>query len=314
MDDLRNFDLNLLIVFEAVYTAGNVSHAAKQLNQSQPTISNSLSRLRGIVDDPLFVRRSNGVEPTPKAISMIGPVREALQIIKTGVSEGEAFDPEHDTRHFRLVMLDQLEPILLPQVVRAIQSRRNVTFEMLHIAYEPVLEGLNDGSLDLVLAPHLPEAKEIEQETIGQADTVVVARKGHPEINGVVTLEQYQRLGHMALIPKLRAMTRIDEFLRHAGTTRHIAYTSSKFWAFPQMIANTDLIAQIPGDFAREAAKYYPLQICDLPFEMPNQEVYMIWKSNRSNETSHRWLRAQIREAYEASIAERNGTVAGSTP
>jgi DNA-binding transcriptional LysR family regulator len=304
MDELRNFDLNLLVVFEAVYTAGNVSHAAKQLNQSQPTISNSLSRLRGIVNDPLFVRRSNGVEPTPKAMSMIGPVRDALQIIRTGVSESGAFDPEQDKRHFRLVMLDQLEPVLLPEIVRAIQSKRNVTFEMLHIAYEPVLEGLNDGSLDLVLAPHFPDAKEIEQETIGQANTVVVARKGHPEINGKVTLEQYQRLGHMALIPKLRAMTRIDEFLRHAGITRHIAYTSSKFWAFPQMIANTDLIAQIPGDFAREAAKYYPLQICDLPFEMPNQEVYMIWKSNRSNETSHRWLREQIREAYEGSIKQ----------
>lgn len=56
MDDLRGFDLNLLIVFEAVYTAGNVSHAAKRLGLSQPTLSNSLNRLRELLDDPLFVR------------------------------------------------------------------------------------------------------------------------------------------------------------------------------------------------------------------------------------------------------------------
>lgn len=298
MDDLRNFDLNLLIVFEAVYTAGNVSHAAKQLNQSQPTLSNSLSRLRAIVNDPLFVRKSNGVEPTAKATSMIGPVREALQIIRSGVSEGLEFDPEKDKRHFRMVMLDQLEPVLMPHVVRTIQDHPNVTLEMLHIAYEPVIDGLNDGSLDLVLAPHLPDAKEIEQEVVGHVDLVMVARKDHPEIDGEVTLDQFQRLGQIALIPKLRAMTRMDEYLRQKGIDRHITYTSSKFWAFPHMIATTDLIAQLPGDFAREAAKYYPLQLCAVPFDVPNQQVYMIWKANRTNESSHSWLREQIRQAY----------------
>lgn len=299
MEDLRNFDLNLLIVFEAVYTAGNISHAAKQLNQSQPTLSNSLARLRDVLNDPLFVRRGRGVEPTAKAVSMIGPVREALQMIRSGVSEGMEFDPEQDKRHFRLVMLDQLEPVLMPHVVRNIQDHPNVTLEMLHIAYEPVIDGLNDGSLDLVLAPHLPDAKEIEQEVVGHVNLVMVARKDHPEINGEVTLEQFQRLGQIALIPKLRAMTRMDEYLRQKGITRHITYTSSKFWAFPHMIATTDLIAQLPGDFAREAAKYYPLQICTVPFDVPNQQVYMIWKTNRSNDPSHRWLRNEIRASYQ---------------
>lgn len=306
MKDLRNFDLNLLIVFEAVYTASNISHAAKQLNQSQPTLSNSLARLREVLGDQLFVRKGKGVEPTAKAVSMIGPVREALQMIRSGVSEGVDFDPDEDRRHFRLVLLDQLEPILIPALVRKIQSRRAVTLEMLAIAYEPVIEGLNDGSLDLVLAPHFPDAKEVEQVTVGSANIVMVARKGHPEIEGEVSLEQFQRLGQIALIPKLRAMTRMDEFLRHAGITRHIAYTSSKFWSFPHMVANSDLIAILPGDFAKEVARYYPLQICEMPFEVPEQQIYMIWKTNRTNDSSHRWLRGEIRMAYQALSAAEN--------
>ena len=86
MDNLKNFDLNLLIVFEAVYSTGNVSHAAKQLNQTQPTISNALARLRDLLDDSLFVRTGRGVEPTPKAHLLIEPVREALQMIRESVS------------------------------------------------------------------------------------------------------------------------------------------------------------------------------------------------------------------------------------
>ena len=244
------------------------------------------------------MRKGRGVEPTAKAVSMIGPVREALQMIRSGVSEGEAFDPEINHRHFRLVMLDQLEPVLFPRLVRNIQHKRNITFEMLHIAYEPVIEGLNDGSLDLVIAPHIPEAREVQQEEIGKAGAVMVARKGHPLIDGAVTLEQFQTLGQIALIPKLRAMTRMDEFLRMKGIKRHITYTLSKFWAFPHMLATNDLIALMPGDFARESAKFFPLQIMPVPFGLPEQEVYMLWKTNRTNDPSHRWLRDEIRSAY----------------
>lgn len=195
MDNLRNLDLNLLVVFEAIYSAGNVSHAAKRLGMSQPTISNALGRLRDMIDDPLFVRKGKGVEPTPKAISMIGPLREALQMIRSGVADGVSFDPEIDTRHFRIVLLDQLEAVLIPHLVRSIQNRRNITFEMLQISPDAVIDGLNDGSLDLALSPHIPTAKDMQQEVIGHANVVMVARKGHPEIDGTVTLEQYQRIG-----------------------------------------------------------------------------------------------------------------------
>ena len=298
MDSLKGLDLNLLVVFEAVYTSENITHAAKSLGLTQPTISNALVRLREAVDDPLFVRKGKGVEPTPRAKSMIGPVRSALQLIQTGVSAGEEFDPTRNARHFRIVLLDQLEPILMPYLVRDIQTHSNVTLEVLPIAYEPMIEGLNDGSLDMVLAPHIPELKEAIQEVVGNASTVMVARQGHPEINGKLTLEQYQRLGHIALIPKLRTMTRVDEYLRQHQIERHIVYTSSKFWSFPHMIATTDLIAQLPGDFAREAAKFYPLQLLPMPFDFPEQQVYMIWKENRSNDAAHRWLRQQIAGAF----------------
>ena len=245
---------------------------------TQPTISNALTRLREVVSDPLFVRKGKGVEPTPRAVTMIGPVRTALQLIQVGVNESESFNPDTSSRHFRLVLLDQLEPILMPPLVRQIQRHHGVTLEMLHIAYEPVVEGLNDGSLDLVLAPHFPEAKVVQQQPIGQADIVIVARQDHPEIDGELTLEQFERLGQMALIPKLRAMTRMDEYLRLKDIKRHITYTSSKFWAFPHMLATTDLIAMLPGDFARETARYFPLQIVPVPFDMPEQQIYMIWK------------------------------------
>ena len=80
--NLKKLDLNLLVVFEAIYSAANISHAAKQLGMSQPTVSNALARLRVLMDDPLFVAKRRGVEASVKSRQMIGPVRQALGIIK----------------------------------------------------------------------------------------------------------------------------------------------------------------------------------------------------------------------------------------
>ncbi|HEX7791439.1 MAG TPA: LysR family transcriptional regulator, partial [Afipia sp.] len=86
--NLRNIDLNLLIVFEAVFSTGNISHAARQLALSQPAVSNALTRLREHFDDPLFVRSGRGVKPTNRSLQMITPVREALQLIRRQLDGG----------------------------------------------------------------------------------------------------------------------------------------------------------------------------------------------------------------------------------
>ncbi|GAB5488762.1 MAG: LysR family transcriptional regulator [Parasphingorhabdus sp.] len=304
MDDLRRLDLNLLVIFEAIYAAGNISHAAKALNVSQPTISNALSRLRDSVDDILFIREGRGVTPTPKAVSMIGPVREALQMIQSGVTDHDAFNPATTKRNFRIMVLDLLEPILIPPVIRKIQAYRSITLEILPIMNFPTAEGLNDGSLDLALSVFDPQLEEVECRQVGADKMVVAARKGHPMINGKMTKELLSSIGHIALVPKLRAVSRIDEALRHAKIDRHIVCTVTKFWSFPQILATTDLIAMMPRDFTELAAKNYPLDIFPVPFDFPEQQTYMIWKKGRTGDPGHKWLRQSIIEAYENSLME----------
>jgi len=308
MESLRTIDLNLLIVFEAVYSARNISHAASQMGMSQPTISNSLARLRDTLGDPLFVRSGRGVEPTAKAEQMIGPVREALRMITSGVTGDGEFDPTKTKRTFRMVLLDQLEPTLMPPVIRQIQDHHSVSLEILPVATTPVIEKLNDGTLDLVLSVYVNNLEEYDCEVIGRANVVVIARKNHPRINGSLTLDDFQSLGHISLIPQMRAMSRVDEMLQHLKIERHIAYTVTKFWSFPYIIAQTDLIALFPGDFAKVMARHLPLDLHPVPFELPEQQVYMTWKKNRSSDPGHRWLRDQIRQAYQQSLVDLGAT------
>src|ERR1700712_2963157 len=90
--NLRNFDLNLLVVFDAVYSAGNISNAAKQLALTQPAVSNAIGRLRERFDDPLFVRDGRIMKPTLRSRQMIGAVRDALGLVRRQLGDGAAID------------------------------------------------------------------------------------------------------------------------------------------------------------------------------------------------------------------------------
>ena len=50
--NVRDVDLNLLRVFDAVLREKGVTPAAAGLGLTQPAVSNALSRLRGVFGDP----------------------------------------------------------------------------------------------------------------------------------------------------------------------------------------------------------------------------------------------------------------------
>ncbi len=66
LTQLRQADLNLLIVFAVFAEERNVSRSAERLLLSQPAVSRALQRLREMFHDNLFVRTAAGYELTPQ--------------------------------------------------------------------------------------------------------------------------------------------------------------------------------------------------------------------------------------------------------
>jgi len=65
--NLKDIDLNLLIIFQQLLQERRVSAVATTLGLTQPTVSNALNRLRKQLNDDLFIRTSKGMEPTAYA-------------------------------------------------------------------------------------------------------------------------------------------------------------------------------------------------------------------------------------------------------
>src|ERR1700761_6842898 len=87
-----SFDLNLLIVFDAVMQERSVTRAGNRIGLSQPAMSHALTRLRHLLKDELFVRTPEGMVPTPRAEMLALPLRNALSEMQLAI-EPATFDP-----------------------------------------------------------------------------------------------------------------------------------------------------------------------------------------------------------------------------
>jgi DNA-binding transcriptional LysR family regulator len=292
--NLKHLDLNLLVVFEAVYSAGNISHAAGQLAMSQPAVSNALARLRDLLDDPLFVRAKGGVEPTTRAKALIEPIREALGLIGLHLGSPDTIDLASYRRTFRISTMDVLEPLLVPPLLNAIAKRApGITIE--GVASHPdIAQDVLAGTLDLACFAYPTKSPEISIVPIGPVDLVVIARRDHPLIGKRLDVPTMHGLLHVALTAELRSHAQVDRELLVHGIKRHVMMAVSRLWSVPSIVAETDLVGMVPRAFAEYVAANFDIAIHDLPVAISGQHLYLMWNKKMDGDGAHTWVRDHL--------------------
>lgn len=292
---IRNVDLNLLVVFDAVYATGNISHAARQLSLTQPAVSNAIARLRDHFNDQLFVRVGRGVKPTIRSQQMIEPVRDALRLIRTQFDGDRSIDLSTYKRQFRIVVADPLEPLLIPPMLRTIDTQApHISIETRPPAHTRVIEDLMAGTLDLACYTFLTSVPGLVIVTIMPCEHKIVARRNHPRIGKVLDEETFMGLGHVALIPELRIHANIDRDITTRAGSRRIVYMVNKVWSVPAIVGGSDLVSILPRRFAEHVAPLFDLEIHEPPVSISEQEFHMMWHEKSNDDPGHKWLRESL--------------------
>lgn len=157
---LPAFDLNLLPILLALHDARSVSMAAQQLGMSQPGVSAALAKLRTAFGDPLFVRTSRGMEPTPRALALIPAARDVLARIQQGIVETGAFDPATTTHLFSIALSDVGEMVFLPRIVEAMARQApHASVQSVTLPPAQIERALETGALDLAVG-YFPDLKK----------------------------------------------------------------------------------------------------------------------------------------------------------
>lgn len=293
---INQIDLNLLRLFDAVYRTCNVSRAAELLEMTQPAASQGLARLRGLIQDPLFMRAAGGVQPTPKAQRLAEPVRHALATLEQALGEAAGFDPRHSGRTFQLHMSDIGEGRFLPELMAALREQApGVRIETRPLPRGQITEALDSGRIDLAFG-FLPMVKDTQRVQLLKDRYIVLLRKDHPFAR--------RRAGGRKLPLALREL----EFVAvraHADTLRivqqlqlqdRLRLVTEHFMVLPSIVRATDLAAIVPRNIARGFGASYT--IVEPEFPQRDFTVSLHWSRRFEADPGNRWLRGFVRELF----------------
>jgi DNA-binding transcriptional LysR family regulator len=292
---MDRLDLNLLQTFHAVHGARNVSRAAERLGVSQPTVSHSLSRLRALYGDPLFVRAQGGMAPTAKADRLAKAVEHALHILDLAIHEGERYDPARSERVFRLHMSDIGEVVFLPPLMRALASRApGVRLDVYQLEDKDILSALESGRVDLALGYVPVLAGAAEKRFLLHERYVVVMRAGHPMARRRPSLAALKRL-HYVLV---RSHSTTAQALHELGLNGRIRLTTPHFMVLPGILAETDLAVIIPERLAQAFAQMGSYRVWTPQVGLPAFDVSVHWYWRSAGDPGNRWLRDLIASLF----------------
>lgn len=289
-------NLNLFVAFDALLTDRSVTKAAKRVGITQSAMSNSLRQLRELLGDPLFLRSSHGIVPTPRANELAAPIREALRLLERAITP-QVFDPSDSTRTFVLIVSDYVEFVLLSQLIAQLSKHApGVRIQTLPWGLHAVPEDLAQGKADLMIGFYDKVPTHHREMPLFEERYACIVRKGHPAVRDKLPLRTYVSLKHVMVSQSAGATSGIDRELGKLGHSREVVLRVSHFLNVPPLVATTDFVAALSRRVAEPFAKMLPLRIFEPPLKLRTSQIGMVWHNSLHDDPAHRWLREMIAE------------------
>ncbi|RBQ18132.1 LysR family transcriptional regulator [Spongiactinospora rosea] len=296
MTRLRGVDLNLFVVFATVLREGNVTRAAEHLRMSQAAVSASLTRLRRLFHDPLFVRVPGGVAPTVLARQLSGRIEAALTTLHVAVAGEPAFDPAADHAVFRLGMSDDLEALLMPRLIARVAETSPASSLRCLLANRMTITGLLDeGSADVGVVASDRWGPDYRSRVLFESGYATVYDRTAFGRTGALTREEYVAAPHV-MISANGARGIVDDVLEAEGLRRHKLASTAHFAMVPLLLARSTAVATMPRHVAEVLAADFGLEVCEPPFRLPRFTVSVLWHHMSGKNPAVMWLVRTIAE------------------
>lgn len=295
-----NFDLNLLVVFNAIYEEKSLTRAGQRLRLTQPAISHSLNRLRSAFNNQLFVRHGHQMVPTPLAEKLRLQVREILGLTEKIFEGWENFEPGKSTRTFLIGIQDYPLMVILPHLLEIInKTAPSITIKTSHLRKEDRKIALEEGKLDMVIGVKQEFGSNINQQYLFSDREVCIMRKDHPDITTTLTMEQYIAAEFIGLSVSEYEVQAIDAKLKELGKKRHIRLIVENEVSIPHLVAKSDFLSNVVELVANAFVTLLPIKIMPLPIPITDIKFYQYWHVRHQKDPAHVWMRQAMKNVCE---------------
>lgn len=302
--NLRSFDLNLLVAFDALMLERSVTNAARRLRIQQPAMSHALSTLRVLLQDELFYRSGQTMQPTSRARSLAGPVRQLLQQAQSAVRHEQAFDPATASRSFRVAMSPEVEALLLPELIalneRTAPGVRIVSVPASGAAVEDMLE---EGMLDLAVGCRPAPPDRTRESVLHPVEAVCCYNPDLIRLEAPISREAYLGAKHALASQDGSLQAYIQSALQTANLDLNVMMTPTSFISALAAAQVGPVIATVAAHVGERFGRPLGLEVSPVPFQLGLPPLLLRWAEYAGNDQENRWLREQVREAtsrYEA--------------
>jgi DNA-binding transcriptional LysR family regulator len=295
---LKNIDLRLISVVGELHRTRSVSAAALNLSLSQSTVSMALAKLRRHFDDPLFVRTSIGMEPTPRGAELIEVMKSAEFYMHQVLEHRSVFDPLKSDRVFQLCSTDIAQLTLLPSLLKRLRRSGPGMSVTLRNISDRTHAQLESGEVDLAVGFIPPKGAGFCGQRLFQDRFVCALRADHPRVGRILTVEQFQAETHVAVTTSGTGHSIVEETLDQKRIRREVGLKVPSFIGLGPILSNTELLAILPEQLGTFFAQNGRIKLVELPFEIPPYHIYQLWHERLRHDPANRWFRKVIADLF----------------
>ncbi|MDP9928601.1 DNA-binding transcriptional LysR family regulator [Variovorax paradoxus] len=297
--NINSIDLNLFLVFQAIYATRSVTLAGDRLGMTQSAVSNALKRMRERFNDALFVRTADGMVPTPVAERLIAPIEEGIACLVQAVDQGRTFEPETSSRIFRLAVNDIGQLVMMPELLSVARGiAPGVRFETVDVSMADARQRMLHGQIDIALGSWESMGPSFYQQRLFDETFVVLMSKASPlGARERIELDDYLAAEHIAYRPQGTTDSQLQQTLDRAGALdrRRVVLTAAHSLGLTSIVATSGLLLTAPARLAKAmVATRADLRSVDAPFEVRPFEIRQQWHERFHQDSGNRWLRELI--------------------
>ena len=285
-------DLTQIRLLAELSRSHSVSRAAYRIGISQSAASHALAKLRKKLGDPLFTRIPDGFEPTPFGARLGSASCEALDALVAGLASNDHFDPLTTNRVFTLFMNDIGQTIFLPPLLKFLQQKApSVSARVLPVPIDNPGAALSSGAVDFAAGFFDNLTTGFYQNLVFHDRYACIVRAGHPKFRSGMTLEAFRTAEHAVADATGMAHAVIDRYLARHMVKRNVTLRVPGLHVLPMIVANSDLVAVVPGRLADIFAARVPIKVLPPPVPMQQFSVCIHWHERYHHDPAIRWMR-----------------------
>lgn len=295
--NLRSFDLNLLIAFDALMKDRSVTKAAARLKVQQPALSHHLSALRLLLGDELFVRVGNYMQPTAKAEALADGVAQVLVGAQCLILAQDTFDPSSSDRIFQMGFSCE-ELLILPELSERMQERApNLRFMARRVGIGEIGSELDNGQLDVAVGCYPPGTTRYEHVQLFEQQLACCYNPALIDPPSGIDLDAYLAGRHVFVSQHDDIQGCIGSMLTNAGHRLNIVLGVPEYLTALAAAVSAPLLVTLPMQIAQRYASFFKLKTQRAPVELKLPPISLIWAKRSISDLATTWLRDEIMAA-----------------